>query len=84
MSQPIVRDAYTMSEDVGTKIHNAALILKGVERLIEDGITNQSPEKTKELLEILWQLVEVTATYIEEANDVAGQIAFALSGAHQR
>ncbi len=89
MSEPEMRTAYSMSEETGEKLHNASLMLKGMERLLFAGMEDRRLEQMIEVLEIVHQLAEVTATYVKEAIDVAGEISFVLSGApggaaHQR
>lgn len=83
MSEPKVQDAYETAEQVALKIHSADRVLKAIDMLIVDNVT---PETTlgqlKDLLEIVAQLVDATATYVREAYDAAGEVSFALSGAH--
>ena len=80
----VAHGTYAKSENLGATIHNASLVLKGIDLLIADGISDGSTEKLRELLEIVWQLTSVTSSYVQEAYDVAGEISSALSGADQQ
>jgi hypothetical protein len=84
MTHPPVGEAYEMSERLSFQIHGASLLLKGLGRLIADGLEGGTPEQTKELLEIADQLVAVTINHLTEAFNVAAEVSFALSGSHQR
>jgi hypothetical protein len=81
----MVRDVYDLSNNVEAKINSAALVLKGIDRLICDGASpGISADDLMELLEIVQQLVETTATYVQEASDATAHITYRFSGAHQR
>jgi hypothetical protein len=76
------RSPHEASEALSTKLHGAELVLKGIDRLIMDGLERNQADRLFDLLEIVWQFVEVTSTYVKEAQDVAGELTAALSGAH--
>ena len=84
MTQSSVPDAYELGEELTFKIHSVSLLLKGLGRLIIDGLEGGTPEQTRELLEIADQLIAVTINQLAEAFNVAGEVGFALSGSHQR
>jgi hypothetical protein len=88
------RGVYEASQALSGKLHSAALVLKGLDRLIMDGLEQalvdqptmddqqrQSIARQFELTEIVWQLLEVTSAYVKEAQDVANEITAAV--AHQ-
>jgi len=80
-----VTDAYDQSEEVGSKIHRASMLMIAMEHLILEGMeSSQGNDSQVQLFEVLHELAEVTTTTIKEALDVAGNVTFALSGAHQR
>jgi len=85
LSAPVAPDTYEMLNRAEFAIHKAALVLKGIDRLILDGVgPDNSTADLKELLEIVGQLVDATATYVQEAYNEADNVSVALSGAHQR
>ncbi len=83
MSEPIVLDTYALSTNVEAKIHSAGLVLKAIDLLILDNVGPETPiEDLKGLLKIVGQLVNATATYVQEAYDEAGNVSAILSRAH--
>lgn len=73
------QEAFRNVEDLCFTLHRVNLVLKGIALIVADQAENPAP--SREAVEIVWELTNISKTMVEEASNAAEELAGALSGA---